>query len=36
MKMFWEMAALQRAVLTLAVPLYFLGPWARQKTLWLV
>ncbi|KFY35725.1 hypothetical protein V494_05660 [Pseudogymnoascus sp. VKM F-4513 (FW-928)] len=35
-KMFWEMAAIQWAVLTLAVPLYLLGPWARKKTLWLV
>ncbi|PMD47713.1 MFS transporter [Hyaloscypha variabilis F] len=35
-KMFWDMAAIQWAVLVLAVPLYFFGPWARQKTLWLV
>jgi hypothetical protein len=35
-KMFWEMAAIQWAVLALAVPLYLVGPWARKKTLWLV
>ncbi|OBT98402.2 hypothetical protein VE01_03142 [Pseudogymnoascus verrucosus] len=35
-KMFWEMAAIQWAILVLAVPLYVLGPWARKKTFWLV
>ncbi|KFY82924.1 hypothetical protein V498_08394 [Pseudogymnoascus sp. VKM F-4517 (FW-2822)] len=35
-KMFWEMAAIQWAVLALAVPLYFWGPRARKMTLWLV
>lgn len=35
-KMFWEMAGIQWAVLVLAVPLYFLGPWIRRRTSWLV
>jgi hypothetical protein len=32
-KMFWGMAGIQWAVLAVAVPLYFFGPWLRQKTL---
>jgi hypothetical protein len=35
-KMFWELAGIQWAILALAVPLYFIGPWARSKTLWIV
>ncbi|KAG4441455.1 hypothetical protein IFR05_003061 [Cadophora sp. M221] len=31
-KMFWEMAGIQWAVLVLALPLYFLGPWLRRKS----
>ncbi|KAH7413213.1 MFS transporter [Cadophora sp. MPI-SDFR-AT-0126] len=31
-KMFWEMAGIQWAVLFLGIPLYFLGPWLRRKT----
>ena len=31
-KMFAELAGIQWAVLALAVPLYFLGPWTRKKT----
>jgi hypothetical protein len=32
-KMYGEMAGIQWAVLVLGVPLYFLGPWIRAKTL---
>jgi hypothetical protein len=32
-KMFVEMAAIQWAILFLALPLYFVSPWLRQKTL---
>jgi hypothetical protein len=35
-KMFWEIAAIQWAVLVLGIPLYFFGPWARRKFAWLV
>ncbi|KAM3079820.1 hypothetical protein ACMFMF_003240 [Clarireedia jacksonii] len=35
-KMFWEIAAMQWAVLVLGVPLYFCGPWTRRKFAWLV
>ena len=35
-KMFWEMAAIQWAILALAVPLYFFGPWVRMKSMWVV
>jgi MFS family permease len=35
-KMMWDLCGIQWAVLALAIPLYFLGPWARKKTLWLV
>jgi MFS family permease len=35
-KMFWEMAGMQWAVLVFAVPLFFLGPWLRQKSMLLV
>lgn len=35
-KMSWEMTAIQWAILSLGVLVYFLGPWARKKTLWLV
>jgi MFS family permease len=35
-KMMWDLCGIQWAVLVLAIPLYFLGPWARKKTLWLV
>ncbi|PVH82825.1 MFS transporter [Cadophora sp. DSE1049] len=31
-KMFWEMAGIQWAVLFLGIPLYFFGPWLRRKT----
>lgn len=31
-KMFWEMAGIQWAVLALALPLYFFGPWLRRKS----
>jgi MFS family permease len=31
-KMYGEMAGIQWAVLALALPLYFLGPWMRAKT----
>lgn len=34
--MFWELAAVQWGVLLFAVPLFFLGPWIRRKTMWLV
>jgi MFS family permease len=32
-KMYSEMAGIQWAILALAVPLYFFGPWLRAKTL---
>ncbi|KAH7399714.1 MFS transporter [Cadophora sp. MPI-SDFR-AT-0126] len=35
-KMFWEVVALQWAVLTFGLPLYFAGPWLRKITLFLV
>ncbi|PQE31826.1 MFS transporter protein [Rutstroemia sp. NJR-2017a WRK4] len=35
-KMFWEIAAIQWAVMALGVPLYFFGPWARRRFAWLV
>jgi hypothetical protein len=35
-KMFWEMAGMQWAILIFAIPLMFFGPWLRQKSLWLV
>lgn len=31
-KMYCEMAGIQWAVLVLAVPLYYFGPWLRVKT----
>lgn len=31
-KMFLEMAAIQWVILFLALPLYFISPWLRQKT----
>lgn len=34
--MFWELAAIQWGVLLFAIPLFFMGPWIRQKTMWLV
>lgn len=34
--MFWEMAAVQWAVLLFAFPLFFCGVWLRSKTLWIV
>ncbi len=30
-KMFWEMAGIQWAVLALGLPLFFFGPWVRRK-----
>lgn len=36
MKMFWEMACIQWAVLALGTVLYFTGPWLRKKTMWLL
>lgn len=35
-KMFWQMAAIQWAVLALGVPLFFFGPKLRQKTMFLI
>jgi MFS family permease len=35
-KMFWQMAAIQWAVLALGVPLFFFGPWLRKKTQFLI
>lgn len=35
-KMFWEVVALQWAVLIFGLPLYFTGPWLHKKTLFLV
>lgn len=35
-KMAWEMAAIQWGVLSLGIVIYFCGPWARRKTLWLL
>lgn len=35
-KMCWEMAAIQWAVLALGSILYFWGPWLRMKTQWLL
>jgi MFS family permease len=35
-KMCWEMAAIQWAVLALGPILYFWGPWLRKKTQWLL
>ncbi|KAL2066175.1 hypothetical protein VTL71DRAFT_2246 [Oculimacula yallundae] len=31
-KLFWELAGIQWAVLALGVPLYFCGPWLRRKS----
>lgn len=35
-KMCWEMAGIQWAVLALGSILYFWGPWLRKKTMWLI
>jgi MFS family permease len=35
-KMFWQMAAAQWAVLSLGVPLFFFGPWLRNRTQFLI
>lgn len=35
-KMFWEMAGIQWAVLALGLPLFFFGPLLRRSTMWLV
>jgi MFS family permease len=35
-KMCWEMTAIQWVILSLGFIVYFLGPWARKKTLWLL
>lgn len=35
-KLFWAIAGVQWGVLLFAIPLFFLGPWLRIKTLWLV
>ena len=34
--MFWQMAAVQWAVIALGVPLFFFGPWLRKKTAFLI